>query len=113
MFNATIQKEAIFVMAKKFDGVIEAVHYKNGQIVTVRAYERRGAAFSDRMLIDRKDFLELVKSGKTFVTGSRTEFLAGTFQTGKPVRVVSREGREFITTRENADRDELEQVPVF
>ena len=100
-------------MAKKFDGVIEAVHYKNGQIVTVRAYERRGAAFSDRVLIDRKEFLELVKSGKKFVTGSRTELMAGTFQEGKPVMVVSRDGKDFIATRDGADHDELEQVPVF
>ena len=27
-------------MAKKFDGVIEAVRYKNGQIEVVRAFER-------------------------------------------------------------------------
>jgi hypothetical protein len=100
-------------MAKKFDGVIEAVHYKNGQIVVVRAYERRGAAFSDRVLIDRREFLELVKKGKKFVTGSRRELLAGTFEEGKPVKVISRDGRDFITTSDGADRDELEQVPVF
>ena len=100
-------------MAKKFDGIIEAVHYKNGQIVTVRAYERRGAAFSDRVLIDRKDFLELVKSGKQFMTGSRTEFMAGTFKEGKPVKVISRDGKDYISTRDGADRDELELVPVF
>ncbi len=100
-------------MAKKFDGIIEAVHYKNGQIVTVRAYQRRGAAFSDRILIDRKDFLELVKSGKQFVTGSRKELMAGTFEEGKPVKVINRNGRDFIATRDEADRDELEQVPVF
>ncbi len=35
-------------MAKKFDGVIEAVRYKNGQIAVVRAFERRGTTFSDR-----------------------------------------------------------------
>ena len=100
-------------MAKKYDGVIEAVRYKNGQIVVVRAYERRGAAFSDRLLIDRKEFLELVKKGKTFVTGSRKELLAGTFEEGKPVKVVSRDGKEFIATRDGVDHDELEQVPVF
>ena len=100
-------------MAKKYDGVIEAVRYKNGQIVVVRAYERRGAAFSDRILIDRKEFLELVKKGKTFVTGSRKELLAGSFEQGKPVKVVSRDGKDFITTGDGADHDELEQVPVF
>jgi uncharacterized protein YjhX (UPF0386 family) len=100
-------------MAKKYDGVIEAVRYKNGQIVVVRAYERRGAAFSDRVLIDRKEFLELVKKGKQYVTGSRKEFMAGTFEQGKPVKVISRDGKDFIATRDGVDHDELEQVPVF
>ena len=100
-------------MAKKYDGVIEAVRYKNGQIVVVRAYERRGAAFSDRILIDRKEFLELVKKGKQFVTGSRKELMAGTFEQGKPVKLVSRDGRDYIATRDGVDHDDLEQVPVF
>lgn len=100
-------------MAKKYDGVIEAVRYKNGQIMVLRAYERRGAAFSDRVLIDRKEFLELVKKGKQFVTGSRTALMAGTFVQGKPVMVINHDGKDFIVTRDGADRDELEQVPVF
>lgn len=100
-------------MAKKFDGIIEAVHFKNGQIVTARAYERRGASFSDRVLIERKDLLERIKSGKKFLTGYRKEYLAGTFEAGKPVLVVTRDGKEFLSTREGADRDELENVPVF
>jgi hypothetical protein len=100
-------------MAKKIDGVVEAVRYRNGQIVTVRAYERRGATFSDRVLIERKDLLERIKNGKRFVTGSRREFLAGTFEQGKPLLLASRDGKDFISTREGADRDELEHVPVF
>ena len=100
-------------MAKKFDGVIEAVRYKNGQIVMVRAFERRGSSFSDHLLIPRRELLERLKKGKKFVTGSRKELLASTFESDKPVRVVSRDGRDFISTRDTADRDELEQVPVF
>lgn len=103
-------------MAKKFDGVIEAVHYKNGQIVTVRAYERRGSAFSDRVLIDRKDLLERIKNGKQFVIGARKEFWAGTFdgaKDAKPVQVVTRDGKEFIATRTGAEHDELESAPVY
>ena len=100
-------------MAKKFDGIIEAVRYKNGRITSVRAYERRGASFSDWILIDRKDLLERLKNGEKFLTGRRKEFLAGTFETGKPVKVVSRDGKEFISTRDETDRDELEETPVF
>ena len=100
-------------MAKKFDGVIEAVHYKNGQIVNVRAYERRGATFSDSVLIDRKDLLERIKSGKQFVVGARKEYWAGTFDEGKTIRIVTRDGKEFISTRAEADHDEVEAAPVF
>lgn len=100
-------------MAEKFDGVIEAVRLKNGQIILARVYERRGASFSDCILIERKDLLERLKSGKKFVTGSRKEFWGGTFEVGKPVRVVTRDGKEFLSTRDGAERDELENVPVF
>ena len=100
-------------MAKKVDGVIEAVRYKDGQIEVVRAYERRGAAFSDYLLIDRKELLDRIKSGKKFVTGTRKEYMAGTFEEGKPVQVVKRDGKEFIATLADADRDNLETAPVF
>jgi hypothetical protein len=100
-------------MAKKVDGVIEAVRYKNGQIEVVRAYERRGAAFSDHLLIDRQELLDRIKSGKKFVTGTRREFMAGTFEEGKTIEVVRRAGKDFIATRADVDRDNLEPAPVF
>lgn len=100
-------------MAKKVDGVIEAVHYKNGQIQAVRVYERRGATFSDRILLTRKELLERIKKGRQFVIGQRKPFLASTFEEGKLVQVVSRDGKEIISTRKEADHDELEQAPVF
>lgn len=100
-------------MAKKFDGVIEAVRYKNGQIVVVRAFERRGATFSDRILIDRKELIERLKGGKKFILGQRKALLAGTFDEGKPVQLVSRDGKDIIATSTTADHDELEQAPVF
>ena len=100
-------------MAKKFDGVIEAVRYRDGQIEVVRAFERRGSAFSDRVLIPRRELLEKIRDGRKFVVGQRREFMAGTFEAGKPVQVVSRGGNDFISTRGDAERDELEQAPVF
>ena len=100
-------------MAKKFDGVIEAVRYKNGQIEEVRAFERRGSAYSDRVMIPRDKLLARLKDGKKFVVGQRKQFLAGTFETGKPVQVISHSGKEFISTRGDAEHDELEQAPVF
>ena len=100
-------------MAKKIDGVIEAVHYKNGQIVQVRVYERRGFTYSDRVLLDRKTLTERLESGKHFVTGSREELMASTFTLGKPVFLTGENGQRFVSTREGAVADELEGVPVF
>ena len=101
-------------MAKKFDGVIEAVRYKNGQIELVRAYERRGSAFTDRILLKRNEILDRLKKGKKYFVGKRKEFLAGSFEVeDKPVQVLDRNGQDVISTRSEADRDELEQAPVF
>jgi hypothetical protein len=100
-------------MSKKIDGVIEAARYKNGQLLVVRAYERRGFAFSDRVLLDRKTLLERLQKGRQYFTGTRQELHASTFNIGKPVLIVNLEGRELLATRENATYDELEEVPVF
>ncbi|GMV33909.1 hypothetical protein FBQ83_01185 [Chloroflexi bacterium CFX5] len=100
-------------MAKKIDGVIEAVRHKSGQIAAVRAYERRGFTFSDRLTLDRKTLLERLQKGMYFVTGSRRELMASTFDLFKPVQIAQAGGREFISTKENASCDELENVPFF
>lgn len=100
-------------MRKKIDGVIEAARYKNGQITLVRAYERRGATFSDRVLVDRKTLLERLQKGKQYVIGTREDLKASTFIVGKPVMIVKQDDRELLATRENATRDELEEVPNF
>ena len=98
---------------QKFDVVIEAVRYKSGKIELVRAYERRGPTFSDRVLLDRKTLLERIKEGKHLVTGQRKEFLAGTFDVGKQVKLAGQDGKQIVTTRPEAEHDELEGVPVF
>ena len=98
---------------KKFDGVIEAVHYQDGQIISARLFERRGATFSDRIIIAREDLIQFLKKGKTVVTGKRMEYLASTFETGATVQAISRNGKVFLSTRPDASKDELEGVPVF
>lgn len=101
-------------MALKFDGVIEAARYTlAGSIVMVRAYERRGATFSDHVLLNRETLVERLKKGKKFVTGRRTERMASTFETSKAVRLTGIKGQEVISTSEKADCDILEEVPIF
>lgn len=98
-------------MAKnKFDGVIEAVRYKeDGKIDMVRAYERRGAAFSDRILLKRGQLVERLQKGEKFVTGERKELLAGTFECGKSVHLNG----DVVSTGDGTNHDLLEDVPIF
>ena len=92
----------------KFDGLIEAVRYEpDGKIELVRAYERRGATFSDVILITRANLVDRLKKGQKFVTGSRKEFLGSTFNTGKFVKLNG----DLITTGNTASRDQLDEVP--
>ncbi len=99
---------------QKFDGVIEAVRYTpDGKIEFVRAYERRGGAFSDRVLIDRQRLIEKLQSGKRFVTGERRVLWAGSFEVGKPVKLMGKNGSQVVTTTDQAERDLLEDVPIL
>jgi len=97
----------------RFDGVIEAVRYKAGRIEWVRAYERRGATYSDWVLLDRKSLLQRLKNGKRFVTGRRQELLASTFITDRPVQVRGEGEKQTIRTSAGAEHDELEGVPTL
>ena len=98
---------------QKADGVIEAVRYKNGKIEIVRAYERRGPTYSDRVLLDRKTLLDRLSQGQHFVTGQRREYLASTFDIGKPVNLAGNDDKQVLTTAAQGDHDELEGVPDF
>jgi hypothetical protein len=98
-------------MAKiKFDGLIETVRYApDGKIDLVRAYERRGATFSDHILIKRAQLVERLQKGEKFVTGQRMEFMGSTFETAKPVFLNS----NVISTGTIGNHDLLEDVPIF
>ncbi len=99
---------------KTFDGVIEAVRYTpDGKIDLVRAYERRGGAFSDVLLLRRGELLERLQKGRKFVTGFRREFMAGTFEAGKDLQLSGAEGNQVISAGAANGRESLEGVPVF
>jgi hypothetical protein len=100
---------------KKFDGVVEAVRYKpNGEVDWVRAYERRGATFSDYVLLDRQTLVQRLKSGKRYLAGKRLPYLAGTFEVSSPLRLVNAGGKEILVTDEvQSSQDRLEGVPLI
>ncbi len=103
-------------MAKiKFDGVIEAVRYaQDGQIITARVYERRGASFSDVVLLGREELVKRLKNGQRFVAGKRRASLGTMFEVTAPVRLVRAAQKEILTTDgAGEERDHLNGVPLF
>jgi len=94
-------------MAKqKLDGIVEAVHYApDGQVQWVRAYEKRGPIFSDRVLIERQALIEKLKAGKNYAAGKRKPYLGGTFEAGPALRLVEQDGKTVLAG--------LEEVPIF
>jgi hypothetical protein len=101
-------------MAKdKIDGVIEAVHFApDGKIAWVRAYERRGSTYSDRILINRETLIERIKAGKHFFTGQRIPLEAGSFEIIHPVRIIAINDHSILVTGYSpASQDTLDGVP--
>jgi hypothetical protein len=96
-----------------YDGVIDAARYHKGDLLWVRLYERRGAAFSDLLHIDRKALLQRLRAGKRYLTGRRITHMGSTFELGRRVQVLESEGRQVVTTSQDAARDILEDVPVI
>ncbi|MBN1147731.1 MAG: hypothetical protein JXA78_10790 [Anaerolineales bacterium] len=103
-------------MAKvKYDGVVEAVHYAaDGQVEWVRAYLKRGPAFSDRMMLARQALIEDLKAGKRYLVGRRIPLMGGVFEVSKPLRVLRVDAGEALVTGDlHSEHDRLESVPVI
>ncbi len=98
--------------AKKPDVIVEAARYTpDGQIQFVRAYERRGAVWSDWLLLDRASLLERLKSGKNVFVGRRTQYLGNVFEIGSPLRV---NGQAItLADQPSSSQDNLANVPIF
>ncbi len=101
-------------MAKKFDGIVEAVKYSpDGLISLARIYERRGAAFSDRVLLTRDELVKRLKDGKRFAVGQRQIMMAGTFDIGAPLKLIGISGQDFLTTGPQPEGQDRIEAPQF
>ncbi len=98
-----------------YDGVVEAAHYKpDGQLDWVRVYERRGAVFSDRLVLNRDTFIRQLRAGKRYMVGERKINLGGMFTVTQPVHLLNQDGKQVIVVGESqASKDELNDVPII
>lgn len=99
----------------KFDVVIEAAHYdENGQLEWVRAYQKRGPAFSDITILDRTALITLLKAGKQIYTGKRIQYMGSSFAVSQLVRIIEKDGKEVVVSgNQPHDIDCLEDAPII
>ena len=99
----------------KYDGVVETAHFKvDGKLDWVRVYERRGAIFSDRILLSRGAFIDQLKAGKRYVVGERMLNLGGQFTVSQPVSLQERDGNQVIAVgNARSSADDLTGVPII
>ncbi len=100
----------------KLDGLVEAVRYgADGNVASVRMYERRGPTYSDWKVVSREDLVGRLKKGQKIAAGERKLNLASTFQVHFPIRLVGERGKEkLVTTQETSSgHDRLDGVPFF
>ena len=109
-----IAHEKDFRLPKKYDGVVEAVRYNpDGSLQTARIYERRGPTWSDHILISRNELIKRLKLGQKFVTGSRKELLASTFEVKAPVVLAALDGKETLTSDQTPTGHDQLAAPLF
>ena len=79
----------------------------------VRAYERRGATYSDVVLLKREELIRKIQSGRKFASGRRVPNLAGTFTALEPVRLEGSGEATYVVcgSSQNA-HDDLGKTPV-
>ena len=103
------------IKAKKYEGVIEAVHYApDGNIDWVRGYERRGFIFTDMLLFSRQTLLSRLQEGERFYVGSRKPHMGNDFVLHEALRLEGKKGGEHVVAGKSQGKgDFLEGAPVF
>ncbi len=101
---------------QKIDGVMECVRYKpNGEVEWVRAYERRGATYSDHLLLKRETLIEKTQIRQK-IYGGEPHFTDGEHLRCNLARspVPKQEIREVLVTGDiQSNQDRLEGIPII
>ena len=106
----------MFGRLKRIDGVVEAIRYaEDGNLEEARLYLRRGGIWSDRLIYDRNNLLQLLQDGKKLYTGSRKKYQGSSFTLQHPVKLLNSKDRKNIILAgvRLANHDQIKDLPVF
>ena len=102
-------------IGRKADMVVVAARYDaaDGRLVRAQAYERRGAVWSDLVLVGRDDLLARLRLRRRVYAGAVDADLPGDFSVRGRLRLEEGNGRAVVILGAAANgRDEL-GVPIF
>ena len=99
------------MFGNQVDGVVEAMHYKNGELAWVRAYERRGPTWSDHVLLNRETLIARLQNGKKFFVGARIALEASEFDTSH--RILVEDDILFTDDIAKPAKDTLNNLPIL
>jgi hypothetical protein len=107
--------ETLMIRKKPFDGVVVAVRYTpQGEIDWVRAFERHGFVFLDRVNLERDALVERLQAGKRFKTGERITYQGNDFSIKDDIHLIEKNGDHFIVAGHSSpDRDLLGDLPII
>jgi len=100
---------------EKIDYLIEAVRFcPDGKIDQVRGYERRGATYSDLVLVNRLRLIEFLTKKKKVATGKRIAQQASTFEVFEYVAISGeKDSYQIHMMDQPAEQDSLGKLPIF
>lgn len=103
------------IKKKPYDGVVVAVQYSSqGEIEWVRAFERHGFVFTDRLTMKRSELVERLQDGKRFKTGERLIYQGNDFEIIEDIQLIENNGDNVIVAGQNSsEQDSLGNLPIF
>lgn len=111
MKNPIVVDQASNALSQKYDGVIEAVHRQSdGRIEFARAYQKRGATWSDHTIISREELIKRIQAGKTFILGERKILFGSTFAATEPIRY---QNQVLVSGGQSDSALDLADAPIF
>jgi len=106
--------ESVFRESPRLDTLLVAARYAppDRRLTHVRAYERRGAVWTDALLLDRAALLHRLVAGKRVAT-ALPRSLPGDFRVLHRVRREQGEGRGWIVAGEGRGGQDDLGLPLF
>jgi hypothetical protein len=102
-------------ISRKADMVVVAARYDpaDGRLLRAQAYERRGAVWTDLVLLDRDELLARLRSRRRVYSGAVEPGIPGNFSVRGRLRLQEANGRAVLALETSPTGNDELGVPIF